>query len=54
LTIAVTILLANGADLLPLHRADLTVNGVAEIVVAIALLLWAVMSGDKTVGEASP
>ncbi|HEV7427165.1 MAG TPA: type II CAAX endopeptidase family protein [Thermoanaerobaculia bacterium] len=47
LTIAVTILLANGADLLPLHRADLTINGIAEIVVAIALLIWIAMPTES-------
>jgi membrane protease YdiL (CAAX protease family) len=41
LTIAVALLLGNGADLLQNHRADLTVNGIAEIVVGIALLIWA-------------
>jgi membrane protease YdiL (CAAX protease family) len=40
LTIAVALLLGNGADLLQNHRPDLTVNGIAEIVVAVALLLW--------------
>jgi membrane protease YdiL (CAAX protease family) len=41
LTIAVALLLADGADLLQNHRPDLTINGIAEIVVATALLLWA-------------
>ena len=41
LTIAVALLLGNGADLLQNHRPDLTVNGVVEIVIAIALLIWA-------------
>jgi membrane protease YdiL (CAAX protease family) len=41
LTIAVALLLGNGADLLQNHRPDLTVNGIVEIVVAVALLLWA-------------
>jgi hypothetical protein len=41
LTIAVALLLGNAADLLQNHRRDLTINGIAEIVVAVALLLWA-------------
>jgi hypothetical protein len=45
LTIAVALLLGNGADLLQNHRADLTINGVAEIVAAVALLIWAAMPG---------
>jgi membrane protease YdiL (CAAX protease family) len=41
LTIAVALLLGSGADLLQNHRPDLMVNGSAEIVVALVLLLWA-------------
>jgi membrane protease YdiL (CAAX protease family) len=41
LTIAVALLLGNGADLLQNHRGDLMVNGIAEIVVALAILIWA-------------
>ena len=46
LTIAVALLLGNGADLLQNHRGDLTVNGVVEIVVGIGLLVWAAAPGD--------
>ncbi|MDP9360466.1 MAG: hypothetical protein M3P29_03335 [Acidobacteriota bacterium] len=54
LTIAVALLLGNGADLLQNHRADLTLNGVAEIVAAVALLIWAAVPGESTAesGEA--
>jgi membrane protease YdiL (CAAX protease family) len=41
LTIAVSMLVGNGADLLQNHRADLRLNGIVEIVVAVALLIWA-------------
>jgi membrane protease YdiL (CAAX protease family) len=41
LTIALAILLGNAADLLQNHRRDLIINGIAEIVVAVALLIWA-------------
>lgn len=41
LTIAVASLLGNGVDLLQNHRPELTANGIAEIVVGIALLIWA-------------
>jgi hypothetical protein len=41
LTIAVASLVGNGVDLLQNHRPDLTSNGIAEIVVAVALLIWA-------------
>jgi membrane protease YdiL (CAAX protease family) len=41
LTIAVTVLLGNAADLLQNHRPDLQANGIAEIVVAVGLLVWA-------------
>jgi membrane protease YdiL (CAAX protease family) len=47
LTIAVALLLGNGADLLQNHRPDLTVNGIAEIVVAIALLVWAAIPRES-------
>ena len=47
LTIAVALLLGNGADLLQNHRPDLTVNGIAEIVIAIALLIWAAIPADR-------
>jgi len=40
LTVATALLLAGGADLLQNHRSDLTMNGIVEIVVAVALLLW--------------
>jgi len=40
LTIALVTLLGNGADLLQKHRTDLTMNGMALIVVAVALLIW--------------
>jgi len=53
LTIAVFLLLANGADLLQNHRADLTINGIIEIVVAIALLIWAAMPRDSSVSFVS-
>ncbi|MEA2338863.1 MAG: hypothetical protein QOE82_2870 [Thermoanaerobaculia bacterium] len=53
LTIAVALLLGNGADLLQNHRPDLTINGIAEIVVAIALLLWAAMPSDRTAVDLS-
>ena len=43
LTIALAILLGNGADLLQNHRPDLTINGIIDIVVAITLLIWAAM-----------
>jgi membrane protease YdiL (CAAX protease family) len=46
LTIAVALLLGNAADLLQNHRPDLTMNGIAEIVVAIALLIWASIPGE--------
>ncbi|MEA2328901.1 MAG: hypothetical protein QOE68_3860 [Thermoanaerobaculia bacterium] len=49
LTIATALLLGNGADLLQNHRPDLTVNGIAEIVVAVALLLWAAMPRESGV-----
>ncbi|MBV9184928.1 MAG: hypothetical protein JO093_04880, partial [Acidobacteria bacterium] len=45
LTIAVALLLGNGSDLLQNHRADLTINGIVEIVVAVSLLLWASIPG---------
>jgi membrane protease YdiL (CAAX protease family) len=47
LTIAVALLLSNGADLLQNHRPDLTTNGIAEIAVAIALLIWVAILRDK-------
>ena len=47
LTIAVAVLLGNSADLLQNHRADLTINGIAEIAVALALLLWAAAPGES-------
>ena len=47
LTIAVALLLGNGAELLQNHRADLSVNGIIEIVVAIALLIWAAMPRES-------
>jgi membrane protease YdiL (CAAX protease family) len=47
LTIALTILLGNGADLLQNHRADLMVNGIAVIVVAVVLLIWAATPRDR-------
>jgi hypothetical protein len=43
LTIAVSILLGNAADLLQNHRPDLMMNGIAEVVVAVALLIWAAL-----------
>jgi len=46
LTIAVFLLLGNGADLLQNHRPDLTVNGIIEIVIAICLLVWAAIPGE--------
>ena len=48
LTIAVALLLGNGADLLQNHRADLTLNGVVEIIGGVALLIWAAMPGEST------
>jgi len=53
LTIAVALLLGSGADLLQNHRPDLTINGIAEIIVAIALLLWAAMPGDSSMSPVS-
>jgi membrane protease YdiL (CAAX protease family) len=53
LTIAVALLLGNGADLLQNHRPDLTVNGIVEIVVAIALLLWAAIPRESTADAAT-
>jgi membrane protease YdiL (CAAX protease family) len=47
LTIAVAALLGNAAELLRNHRPDLTVNGIAEIVVAVALLVWAAAPGES-------
>jgi len=44
---AVAVLLGNSADLLQNHRADLTINGIAEIAVALALLLWAAAPGES-------
>jgi hypothetical protein len=41
LTIAVALLVGNGADLLQNHRSDLRLNGIIEIVVAVGLLIWA-------------
>ncbi|MEA2165700.1 MAG: hypothetical protein QOK37_3827 [Thermoanaerobaculia bacterium] len=41
LTIAVGLLAGNGVDLLQNHRADLRLNGIVEIVLAVMLLLWA-------------
>jgi membrane protease YdiL (CAAX protease family) len=40
LTIAVSILLSNAADLLQNHRPDLMMNGIVEVVVAVAVLIW--------------
>jgi membrane protease YdiL (CAAX protease family) len=45
LMIAVASLAGNGVDLLQNHRPDLTANGIAEIVVAILLLVWAAAPG---------
>jgi hypothetical protein len=47
LTIAVALLLGNGSDLLQNHRSDLLANGIAEIVVAVALLIWAAMPRES-------
>lgn len=47
LTIAVALLLSNGTELLQNHRPDLAVNGIAEIVVAVALLLWAAVPRES-------
>ena len=47
LTIAVALLLGNGADLLQNHRPDLTINGIVEIAAAIALLIWAAAPADR-------
>ncbi|HEV7570173.1 MAG TPA: CPBP family glutamic-type intramembrane protease [Thermoanaerobaculia bacterium] len=47
LTIAVALLLGNGADLLQNHRQDLTINGIVEIVIAIGLLLWAAIARES-------
>jgi membrane protease YdiL (CAAX protease family) len=41
LTIAVALLVGNGADLLQNHRSDLRLNGMIEIAAAVALLAWA-------------
>ena len=51
LTVAVALLLGNGADLLQNHRTDLTVNGIAEIVAGVALLIWAAMPGESRAGD---
>jgi len=40
LTIALVLLLSNASQLLHNHRPDLRANGIAEIVVVIALMLW--------------
>ncbi len=48
LTIAVALLLADGADLLQNHSPDLTMNGIAEVIVAIALLVWAAAPHQST------
>jgi hypothetical protein len=53
LTIAVALLLGNGADLLQNHRADLTLNGVVEIVAGVALLIWAAAPGESTTQSAA-
>ncbi|MGH9424682.1 MAG: CPBP family glutamic-type intramembrane protease [Thermoanaerobaculia bacterium] len=47
LMIAVASLAGNGVDLLQNHRPDLTANGIAEIVVAILLLIWAAAPGES-------
>jgi hypothetical protein len=47
LTIAMAILLGNGADLLESHRADLTINGIAVIAVAVALMIWAASARES-------
>jgi membrane protease YdiL (CAAX protease family) len=47
LTIAVASLVGNGVDLLQNHRPDLTINGIAEIVVAILVLIWAAAPGES-------
>jgi membrane protease YdiL (CAAX protease family) len=47
LTIAVALLVANGADLLQNQRADLAVNGIAQIVVAVGLLIWAAAARES-------
>jgi membrane protease YdiL (CAAX protease family) len=53
LTVAVALLLGNGADLLQNHRPDLTLNAIAEIVVAIALLIWVALPRDKPLSSVS-
>jgi len=58
LTIALAILLGNAADLLQNHRPDLLINGLVEVVVAIALLIWVASPkpfdhGDTEVTETS-
>jgi membrane protease YdiL (CAAX protease family) len=47
LTIAIALLLGNATDLLQNHRPDLTLNAIAEIVIAIALLIWAAIPGES-------
>jgi membrane protease YdiL (CAAX protease family) len=48
LTIAVSMLAGNGADLLQNHRPDLRFNGIVEIVVAVGLLIWAAAPNQST------
>ena len=47
LAIAVAMLAAHGATLVQNHRPDLIANGVAELVVAAGLLIWAAAPGGS-------
>ena len=47
LAIAVAMLAAQGATLMQNHRPDLIANGVAELVVAAGLLIWAAAPGGS-------
>jgi membrane protease YdiL (CAAX protease family) len=51
LTIAVALLLGNATDLLQNHRPDLTLNAIAEIVISIALLIWAAIPAESAAGS---
>jgi membrane protease YdiL (CAAX protease family) len=48
LTVAVSMLVGNGADLLQNHRADLRLNGIVEIVIGVGLLIWAASPTPST------
>ena len=54
LTLAVGLLIGNGAGLLQNHRPDLTVNGIIEIVAGVALLIWAAWPAESVVSPVQP